>query len=139
MAIARTTGSWGSTVSDTVSVSGSGRWVFVSGQIGCDEHGKLAAEAIRSEIAHCFDRLRVSLAGAGASLDDVVRLTVYLTDLDDIEEYRRARDAAFQGCSPAAVVVEVRRLALDAHVELEALAFVSDTGTHPVSAVGADE
>ncbi|WP_096389245.1 Rid family detoxifying hydrolase [Halopenitus persicus] len=63
----------------------------------------------------------VSAAG-GEGLADVVKVTVYLTDLDDYQAVNEAYGAAFEGDPPARVCVEVSRLPDDVDVEMDAIA-----------------
>ena len=66
-----------------------------------------------------------ALIEAGASLSDVVRTRIYITDIDRWEEAARAHAEAFAAVKPAATMVEVRRLAEAAMlVEIEAVAVV---------------
>ena len=60
----------------------------------------------------------------GDGLDDVVKVTVYLTDLDDYDAVNEAYGAKFPGDPPARVCVEVSRLPGDVRVEMDAIAYL---------------
>jgi enamine deaminase RidA (YjgF/YER057c/UK114 family) len=69
------------------------------------------------------------LAAAGASLDDVVKTTAYLTDIRDYPAVNEVRNRVFAGREPASTIVEVSKLVHpDAKVEIEAVAIRHDTG-----------
>ncbi|WP_435180834.1 Rid family detoxifying hydrolase [Halorussus sp. AFM4] len=63
-------------------------------------------------------------AAGGDGLDDVVKVTVYLTDLDDYDRVNEAYGAMFPGDPPARVCVEVSRLPGDVAVEMDAVAYL---------------
>src|SRR4051812_8328150 len=70
-----------------------GRMIVVSGQVPLTADGvPVAKDDPEAQVRQVFDNLAGALAAAGAGLDQVVRLTVYLTDLADLEVFRRVRD-----------------------------------------------
>jgi enamine deaminase RidA (YjgF/YER057c/UK114 family) len=106
-------------------VSGAGRLVFLSGQVPVDEAGALVGR--NDPAAQCeqvFRNLAGVLAAAGTDLSHVVKLTYYLTDMDDLRFVASARDRHMAIDHPAAsTVVEVRALYRpDVVVEVEAVA-----------------
>jgi 2-iminobutanoate/2-iminopropanoate deaminase len=125
--IDRTPSAIGWSFSDVVSVSGPGRWLHVSGQVAFDENGEVHGSV--GEQAHgCFDQIAAVLAGAGAGLGHVVRITAYLTDLTDYAEFSAARAERFGSNLPASSAVQVAGLLVGAAVEVDAVAFVPDAG-----------
>jgi enamine deaminase RidA (YjgF/YER057c/UK114 family) len=95
-----------------------GDFVFVSGTT-CD--GPDAYLQAKGAIA----RIEQALEEAGASLDDVVRTRMYVTNIDDWELVARAHHEAFADVRPAATMVEVQRLiAPELLVEIEVDAFI---------------
>jgi enamine deaminase RidA (YjgF/YER057c/UK114 family) len=104
-----------------------GSQVFISGQIALDVQGKLVGRGdAKAQTTRIFENIEIGLKAAGASLADLVKLTIYATDrayLQDIREVRRA----FLG-SPDPVTstfLVVSGLALpDLLVEIEAMAIV---------------
>lgn len=76
-----------------------------------------------------FQRMRDLLVAAGGSLSDVVKLTLYVTDITKRTEVWRARAEVFDGVFPAATLVEVSALAeLEINVEIEAIAVLGRGG-----------
>ena len=106
-------------------VAFSGRMVAVSGQVPLDGEGKLVGQDDpRAQAKHVFDNLTTALAAAGAEMEQVVKLTIYLTDLDDLEVVRQVRDEFISpDHPPASSLVQVSRLVHPAfRVEIDALA-----------------
>jgi len=98
-----------------------GDWVVVSGQIGLGPDGMAddLAGQLRQALANLVDRL----ADGGATVDDVVKTTVFLTTMDDYAEMNRVYLETFTGTPPARSAVAVAELPLGALVEVEAWAF----------------
>jgi enamine deaminase RidA (YjgF/YER057c/UK114 family) len=109
-------------------VVATGQLVVVSGQIAFDESGTVVGvddAAVQAEQA--FENVRRCLAAAGATLDDVVKLTYYVTDIRYLAEVRAVRDRLFPDDEkPASTAVQVVALALpELLVEIDALAVVA--------------
>ena len=107
-------------------VAFSGQLVAVSGQVPLDGEGRLAGQDARAQVRQVFDNLTAALAAAGASMEHVVRLTVYLTDLADLEAFREVRDEYISlDKPPASTLVQVSGLVNPAfRVEIDALAAI---------------
>ncbi|WP_055587917.1 RidA family protein [Peterkaempfera griseoplana] len=74
-------------------VAFTGAVVAVSGQVPVDHEGRLVGEGnAEAQIRQVYANLATALAAAGSSLDHVIKLTVYLTDLQDLPAFRRVRD-----------------------------------------------
>jgi reactive intermediate/imine deaminase len=63
-----------------------GNTVYISGQIGLDPQTMVLAEGVDTQIQHVFRNLRAVAAAAGATLDDAVKVTVFLTDMGPAEQ-----------------------------------------------------
>ena len=103
----------------------SGPMVVVSGQVPVDEQGRLVGEGDpAAQVRQVFENLAAALAAAGTTMDRVVKLTVFLTDLGDLAEFRRVRDQYISAeHPPASSLVQVSALVNPAFlVEVEALA-----------------
>ena len=103
-----------------------GDTVYVSGTVAWGEDGRFVGEGdVYAQAKQALRNIEKALQQAGASLRDVVRTRIYLTDIDRWEEAARAHAEAFAAVKPAATMVEVSRLA-DAMmlVEIEAVAVV---------------
>jgi len=97
--------------------------VYVSGQAAFDpETGDVVGETVAEETTLTLENVESVLESAGASLDDVVKTQVFLTDVDDFEEMNEAYREAFSEPYPARSAFEVGDLAADIRVEIEAIA-----------------
>lgn len=106
-----------------------GERVYVSGQIAFDPEGNVIGEGdLGAQARQVFENVRAVLAEAGATMDDVVKITAYLTDMGRYAEYSAARGAAFPNKIPASTTIATPALALpEMLVEVEALAEI-DSG-----------
>jgi enamine deaminase RidA (YjgF/YER057c/UK114 family) len=104
----------------------SGRMVAISGQVPLDEQGRLAGDEPETQVRQVFENLAAALAAAGAGLEHIVKLTVYLTDLADLEAFRLVRDEYVSlDNPPASTLVQVSSLVNAAfRVEIDALAAI---------------
>ena len=104
-----------------------GEIVFVSGQLGIDPTtGELVGEDVSEQTALALRHVAAILTEAGAGLADVVKTTVYLTDLTgDFAAMNEVYSHAFSGHAPARATVGVAALPLGARVEIEAVAVVA--------------
>ncbi|MGG2461254.1 RidA family protein [Streptomyces sp. RGM 3693] len=108
-------------------VAFTGPMVVVSGQIPVDQAGQLVGEGdAEAQIHQIYANLATALKAAGSDLDHVVKLTVYLTDLADLDAFRRVRDQYQDAARPAACsLVQVAGLVNPAfRAEVEAWAVV---------------
>lgn len=104
-----------------------GRLVFTSGQVGIDPAtGKLAEGGVQAQTRQALNNLKAVLQAGGASLDSVVKTTVFLANMDDYAQVNEIYGEFFTGEPPARSAVQVARLPIDALVEIEALAYVLD-------------
>lgn len=101
-----------------------GNLLFVSGQIPLDPAtGALIPEdTIQAQTTRVLQNLSAILAQAGATLDNVVKTTVFLKDMEDFGEMNRIYNTFFATDCPARSAVEVARLPKDVRVEIEAIA-----------------
>lgn len=103
-----------------------GDTVYVSGTVAWGDNGKLVGEGdVYLQARQTLRNIERALREAGATMRDVVRTRIYLTDIDRWREAARAHAEAFAEVRPAASMVEVSRLAEAAMlVEIEAVAVV---------------
>ncbi|MFF9029131.1 RidA family protein [Streptomyces iakyrus] len=109
-------------------VSGTGRFVAIAGQLPLDEQGRLVGEGDPTAQAHqVFENLRRCLAAAGATFDDVVKLTFFVTDMAHMPALRVARAGHIPDDRlPAASAVQVAALVRPEFLmEVEAFAVVT--------------
>ena len=104
-----------------------GDLVFVSGTVAWGPDGKLAGPGdVYAQAKQTIANIERYLSEAGASLRDVVRTRIYLTDISRWEEVARAHREAFADVRPASSLLEVSRLASpEMLVEIEAVAVLS--------------
>ncbi|KOU77869.1 endoribonuclease L-PSP [Streptomyces sp. MMG1533] len=110
-------------------VLGTGRFVAVSGQLALDEDGKLVGEGDpAAQARQVFENLRRCLAAAGATFDDVVKLTFFVTDVAHMPAIRAARVAHIPDDRlPASSAVQVASLVRPEFLmEVEAFAVVGE-------------
>jgi reactive intermediate/imine deaminase len=101
-----------------------GPLVFVSGVVPVDADGRLVGEDdVVAQARQTFENLGAVLDAAGSSFADVVKVTLFLTDIDDRPLVNPVRQAVFGDARPASTLVEVTRLAVPgAKIEVEAVA-----------------
>jgi 2-iminobutanoate/2-iminopropanoate deaminase len=100
-----------------------GTYVFCSGQTPIDPStGRLRDGGVADQTDQCFDNLFAVLADGGLGPDDVVKVNVYLTDMDDFPEMNAAYAERFSAPPPARTTVGVAALPLGARVEIELVA-----------------
>ncbi|EJN57713.1 Rid family detoxifying hydrolase [Halogranum rubrum] len=100
-----------------------GETLYVSGYGPVDpETGEEVDGDVRAETKQVLDNIAATVEEAGGSLDDVVKVTVYLTDLDDYDRVNDVYGEQFGDVPPARVCVEVSRLPDDVRVEMDAVA-----------------
>ncbi|WP_436912360.1 RidA family protein [Halosimplex marinum] len=99
--------------------------VYVSGQGPVDpDTGDIVGDDIREQTAHTLENVEAVLSAAGASLDDVVKATVFVTDMDDYDDVNDVYAEYMSDPFPARSAVEVADLPVDIGVEIEVIAAV---------------
>lgn len=106
-----------------VRLHGGGRMVFTSGQIALDpETGKLQGEDVAAQTERVMANLTAVLGGAGLTLADVVKTTVYLLDMNDFKAMNEVYGRHFPGAPPARTTIAASGLPKGARVEIDAVA-----------------
>jgi len=105
-------------------IEGAQSLLFVSGQGGISAEGELVGDGdFKAQAELAFRNLEAVLQGAGASLADVVKLTVYLTDMARLRDYIAVKARFINGDQPASTALQVPALALPGMmIEVEAIA-----------------
>jgi reactive intermediate/imine deaminase len=100
--------------------------IFISGQVPVDANGDLVGtDDMRAQALQVFENLQSQLRAAGADFDDVVKLTIFVTDMNRFGEFSEVRSDFLEEPFPAASAIEVSALASpDWLVEVEAYAVV---------------
>jgi len=113
--------------SQVVEVS-AGRMIFIAGQTALDRDGNLVGKNdFAAQAAQVFHNLAVALQATGCTAANLVKLTVFLTDMNNLGSYREARNRFFASvtppAAPAVTLVEVSKLyGADFLIEIEAIA-----------------
>jgi len=101
-----------------------GPLLFVSGVVPVDEAGRLVGgDDVVAQARQVFANMRAVLAAGGATFADVVKVSVFLTDVDDRARINAVRQEVFGETRPASTLVEISALAIPgAKIEVEAVA-----------------
>ncbi|MDR1738473.1 MAG: RidA family protein [Candidatus Symbiothrix sp.] len=100
-----------------------GNLVFVSGQLGIDPaSGNFVSGGVSEQTEQAFQNLKAVLAAAGLTPDNVVKTTVFLSDMSDFAAMNAIYSAHFSAPYPARSAVAVKTLPKNALVEIEAIA-----------------
>jgi len=102
--------------------------VFTSGQLPINpETGKITEGTITDQAHQSLKNLSAVIAGAGGTLDDVVKTTVYLQSMSDFQEVNSVYAEYFRAPYPARSAVQVAALPLGAGIEIEAIAAIQQS------------
>ena len=102
-----------------------GGFLFISGQIPIDpETGQVVQGDIAAQAERVLHNIRNIVDDSGATLQDIVRTTVFLRDMNDFAAVNEVYGKFFSTEPPARVTVEVSRLPKDVSIEIEAVAWV---------------
>ncbi|NIL74332.1 MULTISPECIES: RidA family protein [Nocardiaceae] len=111
-------------LSQCVVTSNASRTLYLSGQTAITADGRFAGiDDVEAQIRLAFENIRLILAAADGTLDDVVKVTVYFVDIGNLDTYTRILGELFPQTRPAQTVVEVARLAMpELLIEIDAVA-----------------
>lgn len=100
--------------------------IYVSGvQAPKDEHHRVKTDDIEEQTTLVFETIAKLLSLAGASLDDVIKAVIYVTDMNEFEEVSSIRGAYFKNSLPVSTLVQVDRMTRHgAKIEIEVTAMV---------------
>ncbi|MHA2601034.1 MAG: RidA family protein [Candidatus Thorarchaeota archaeon SMTZ1-83] len=102
-----------------------GGFVFCSGQIPSNpDTGELVLGSITDQTRQVLTNLKSVLEAAGTTMENVVKATVFLKDMDDFSEMNSEYSKWFHGEPPARAAVQVARLPKDVGIEIELIALV---------------
>ncbi len=101
----------------------SGGFIYLSGQIPLDfKTGKITEGDITLQTEQCFKNISNVLKAAGLTLESVVKITVFLTNMDDFSAMNSVYEKQFQAPFPARSAIGVAQLPLGARIEIEVMA-----------------
>jgi enamine deaminase RidA (YjgF/YER057c/UK114 family) len=111
--------------SQVVEVNGLHRIIFIAGQTGVDASGK-PAQGFRAQATQVFENIKTALNSVGGDFEHVVKITTYLTDIEqNADAYREVRASFFANMAtlPASTLLQITRLANPSYlIEVEAMA-----------------
>ena len=99
-----------------------GNTLYVSGQIALKPDGSMDTVAVENEVDRIFLNLKAILNAAKMDLNNVVKSTIYLTDLKNFKKVNEVYGKYFSEIAPARETVEVKALPKGAHVEISVIA-----------------
>ncbi|MCL2037926.1 RidA family protein [Candidatus Saccharibacteria bacterium] len=102
---------------------GDSEMIFVTGQIAQDSEGNVVSDDIEEQTEYVFQQIQNILNEASASLDDVVKAQIFLTDINDFAKVSPIRNKYFTGSKPVSTLVEVSNLVKQGcKIEIEVIA-----------------
>jgi 2-iminobutanoate/2-iminopropanoate deaminase len=104
-----------------------GNLLYISGQVALDANGNLEGKGdIRAQSRKVLQNIETVLKKAGGTMDNLIKITAYLTDMKLFQGYNEIRAEIFKAHRPASTSVEVAGLAFDGLlIEIDAVAFIS--------------
>ncbi len=101
------------------------KWLFIAGQIPIDPStNELVKGSFRDAVKRVLENIKAIVEAAGGSLDNIVKVTVYLKDIRLFKEFNEVYKEYFKKEPPARVVIEVANIPLNADLEVEAIAYI---------------
>ena len=106
----------------------SGRTIYIAGQVALDKSGNVVGKGnFAAQTTQVFENLKLALAAAGATFDNVVKLNTYVTDMSQVQTLRDIRAKYYGKNAPASTLVQVGKLAREElMIEIEAIAIVQE-------------
>jgi len=105
-----------------------GKLVFVAGQVALDADGNVVGEGdVVAQTRQVMENIRLALEAAGATFDDVVKITNYITDVNEFSKMAAVRREYLREPHPASTLIEVQALMFpELLIEIEATAVVPE-------------
>ena len=101
----------------------SGNTLYMSGQIALNpETGELITENIEEETHQVMHNIQAVLIQAGITMDNIVKCSIFISDMNNFSEINQVYGSYFTGIAPARETVEVSRLPKDVNVEISVIA-----------------
>lgn len=106
--------------------TGPGNLLFISGQVALDPQGNLVGKGdIKTQTRQVLENIKAILASVDGTLDNIVKVTVFLTDIRSFEAVTQVRLEYFKGTPPASTLVGITSLVSpDFLIEIEAIAVI---------------
>ncbi len=111
--------------SESVTITGSGSWILIAGQVGFNEDRSGIIEGgVSAESGAIFNQIDELLGRSGGSLHHLVKLNAFMIDLSEYAEFSSVRAQRFPSDEPASAAVGVADLLLGARIEIDGVAFI---------------
>ena len=101
-------------------------FIFTSGQIPLKIDGSMVSNNFELECIQVLDNIKEILKASGSNMSNIIKLTVYLTDLSKFDILNNVFKRYFSETLPARSTIEVSKLPKDARVEIEAIGTIND-------------
>jgi reactive intermediate/imine deaminase len=105
-----------------------GRTIYIAGQVALDKSGNVVGKGdFAAQTTQVFENLKSALAAGGATFDNLVKVTTFVTDLSQMQTLRSIRAKYYGKNPPASTLVQIMKLASDdLMIEIEAIAVVPE-------------
>jgi reactive intermediate/imine deaminase len=105
-----------------------GRTIYIAGQVALDKSGNVVGKGdFAAQTTQVFENLKSALAAGGATFDNLVKVTTFVTDLSQMQTLRSIRARYYGKNAPASTLVQITKLASDdLMIEIEAIAVVPE-------------
>ncbi len=100
-----------------------GDFIYTCGHIGLEDESGRELTTVEAQTRVTMEELRKTLRAAGATMDDIVKATVYLTDADDYEKMNEVYISFFRGPAPARTTILAKLVLDEILVEIDAVAY----------------
>jgi len=100
----------------------SGNFIFISGQLPIEPISGLIPQDIKEQTKNVLNNIKAILEEANCNMENIVKTTVYITDLSLFQEMNEIYGQFFKNAPPARATVEVKALPKGAKIEIEAIA-----------------
>ncbi|MDT0694095.1 RidA family protein [Staphylococcus chromogenes] len=100
--------------------------VYTSGQIPLNLEGNIVSDDVETQTKQVFENLKAVLEATGSDLEHVVKVLVFLSDMENFQKVNEVYGTYFTSHKPARSAVEVARLPKDVKIEIEVIAEVKD-------------
>lgn len=97
--------------------------IYTSGQVGINTEGKFVSGDIKEQTKQTLENLKNILEDNDSSMENVIRTTVYLRDMNDFSDMNEIYNTYFKNSLPARSTIAVLGLPLDARVEIDVISF----------------
>ena len=115
------------TISQITAASGPGKYAFIQGQLALDEDWQvITGIPIGEQTKICFGHIADALAKVGGTLANILKLTIYVTDMERFGEVNAARAELFGDQLPVSTAVEISALYGGGEIEIEGIALIPD-------------